>query len=394
MREIAISGIIGWDVVPQDLRKELDKANGGPVEIVINSPGGLVSDGIEMFNMLRNYKGETSARLSGYAMSMASYIPLACDSIVAEDNAVYMIHNVRGGVWGDHNEILKYGAYTQGLSRVLAKAYARRTGAGLDDICAQMDAETFFFGDEMVESGFVDSLVESQEETDKEAALSTARAAFESCHKTMASTDLAADLTKAAALAGCMEHKENKPRVPAQADPAEKGAQQMLTVEKLKAEHSDLVAAIVAEAQDGMISTDDLQQQVTTARAEGATAERERILSVEAQALPGHDDLVAELKADGKTTGPEAAVQILAAEKAANHGVARAMESGANQPVPAAEGGNGGNPVDPDAPIDERAKAEWSADKDLRAEFGGKFDSYLAWKKSDESGRSKVLGKK
>lgn len=47
----------------------------------------------------------------------------------------------------------------------------------------------------------------------------------------------------------------------------------------------------------------------------GATAERERIQSVEAQALPGHAALIEQLKYDGKTTGPEAAVKILQHEK-------------------------------------------------------------------------------
>ena len=51
-------------------------------------------------------------------------------------------------------------------------------------------------------------------------------------------------------------------------------------------------------------------------RAEGAASERARILAVEAQMLPGHAELIATLKADGKTTGPEAAAQVLAAERA------------------------------------------------------------------------------
>ncbi len=47
----------------------------------------------------------------------------------------------------------------------------------------------------------------------------------------------------------------------------------------------------------------------------GAKAERERIQAVEAQFLPGHEDLIAKLAFDGKTTGEQAAVAVLAAEK-------------------------------------------------------------------------------
>ena len=51
-------------------------------------------------------------------------------------------------------------------------------------------------------------------------------------------------------------------------------------------------------------------------RAAGSTAERERIQAVEAQAMPGHEALIAEMKFDGKTTGPEAAVAVLNAHRA------------------------------------------------------------------------------
>lgn len=50
-------------------------------------------------------------------------------------------------------------------------------------------------------------------------------------------------------------------------------------------------------------------------RAEGASAERARIQGVEAQSMRGHEALIASLKFDGKTTGAEAAMQVLAAEK-------------------------------------------------------------------------------
>lgn len=67
-------------------------------------------------------------------------------------------------------------------------------------------------------------------------------------------------------------------------------------------------------------------------RAEGASAERARIQAVEAQAMPGHEALIAALKFDGKTTGPEAAVAVLAAERATT--VARGAALAADAPVP------------------------------------------------------------
>lgn len=68
-------------------------------------------------------------------------------------------------------------------------------------------------------------------------------------------------------------------------------------------------------------------------RAEGADAERARILAVESQSMPGHEKLIAGLKADGKTSAAEAAMQVLAAEKGKLSGMAAALAADAPNPV-------------------------------------------------------------
>jgi ATP-dependent protease ClpP protease subunit len=330
MKQITISGIIGWDATAANLRDELKAAGGGPVELVISSPGGFVGEGLEMFNMVRNYKGQTTARLSGYAMSMASYIPLAADRIVAEDNAIYMIHNVRGGVWGDHNDILNFGESTKGMSRLIARAYAKKTGKSAEEIAEMMDKETYLFGEDIVDAGFADEVVEAAEkDDDDEAAALMAKMAFDDCMNRMAADVAAvkADLTKAAALAGRLT---TKPRAQAKPSPADKGAKDM-TLEQMRAEHPELVAAIEAEARAGMHTAEELD----SARSEGAAAENQRINDVRAQLIPGHEALIEQLAADGKTTGAQAAMAIIAAEKSQRIAAAAAIDEEAPAAVPA-----------------------------------------------------------
>lgn len=203
-KKIPISGVIGWDVSARTVRDALDEANGGDVEFVITSPGGFISTGLEIFNMIRDYPGKTTAVLNGFAMSMASYIPLACDCIKAADNAVFMIHNARGGVWGDHNEILGYGAFTKGLSGLLAKQYTKRTGKSLKEITDMMDKETFFFGDEIMAHGFCDEIMQTEDEKDSETALASAQAIYKEAYaKWTADTPAArSDMQQAMALLG------------------------------------------------------------------------------------------------------------------------------------------------------------------------------------------------
>lgn len=99
-----------------------------------------------------------------------------------------------------------------------------------------------------------------------------------------------------------------------------------LTAEELKAMNPALAAAFMEQGQ-AIGRADRLPEDTAKANAEGyangleegkklgADAERARIKDVEAQSLPGHTELIEQLKYDGKTTGPEAAVKILQVEK-------------------------------------------------------------------------------
>jgi signal peptide peptidase SppA len=73
---------------------------------------------------------------------------------------------------------------------------------------------------------------------------------------------------------------------------------------------------------------------LTQGRTEGATGERERIKAVETATLAGHEALIAALKFDGKTTGPEAAAQVVAAENVLRAGKLTALRAEAPAPVP------------------------------------------------------------
>ncbi len=202
MKTIAISGIIGWDVTAKDIRSELDKAKGEDIEVQVSSPGGLVTDGLEIYNLIKNYEGNKSSRLMGLAASMASYIVLAGDKVIAEDNAIYMIHNAMGIAWGDKNTMQKMSDILAGFSRIFAKAYARKSGKSIKEIEDLMDDETFYFGQEILDEGFVDEIVPAPEdaEKDKAAMLSMAMAQIEQCENHVRKTETMDHIFKIAAI--------------------------------------------------------------------------------------------------------------------------------------------------------------------------------------------------
>jgi hypothetical protein len=151
---------------------------------------------------------------------------------------------------------------------------------------------------------------------------------------------------------------------------------------QLAAEHPALVESILAEG-----------------RTAGATAERERILAIEAAAIPGHDALIAKLKGDSSVDAGAAALQILAAERTARVAAGDARASEAPAPlrlVPAATvqpSAAEKDQVDQSLPIEERCKQSWDKDAAIRAEFGT-LSAYTAHTRAAENGQVKVLNKR
>lgn len=149
-----------------------------------------------------------------------------------------------------------------------------------------------------------------------------------------------------------------------------------MNLEELRAAHPDLCAALVEEG-----------------RTVGATAERQRILAIEANTLPGHEALIAQFKADGATTPEMAAIAVLQAEREICAGRADKLVADAPKPVAHAAApveGAAAAAVDASLPLEERAKATWEKDAALRAEFG-QFETYLAFAKANAAGTVKLL---
>jgi signal peptide peptidase SppA len=151
---------------------------------------------------------------------------------------------------------------------------------------------------------------------------------------------------------------------------------------QLETEHP----ALFAELRDGF-------------RAEGATAERERIQAVENAALPGHEKLIASLKFDGKTDGGTAALAVLAAEKTKLGAAAATLSADAPAPVKPAATPAVEQPAktdlmaDKSKPIDERCKATWEGSAEIRAEFGS-LAAFTAFSRAQEAGQVRMLSKR
>lgn len=173
---IAISGEIGWDVWPEDIRRQINDAKGEDIEFQISSPGGYIYDGLEIFNLIRGYKGETTTVVVGMAASMASYLLMAGDIKKAMDNAIFMRHNARVFSGGDQHSHAKVVNILTGMSNLLAEAYIKQTGETPENAKLSMNNEDYYFGNQILEAGFVDEMInaDGDEKTEPTTAIANA----------------------------------------------------------------------------------------------------------------------------------------------------------------------------------------------------------------------------
>ena len=206
MKVIIIDGVIGWDVYGRSVRRALEAAGGEEIEIHIASPGGFVYDGLEVFNLIRDYNRDTAKAtiiLKGLAASMASYIAMAVPKSQrkAEDNAIFMIHNVWSFVAGDYRDMEKEAKEIERLTNLLAKKYTESTENSLDDVRKLMDDETWYYGDEILDAGFVSEIIKTESDDEKDSLVTTAQARVKNMFAKMKEHERAKeDLERAAAM--------------------------------------------------------------------------------------------------------------------------------------------------------------------------------------------------
>lgn len=189
MTRINLDGIVGWDILPANVARQIDEAE-GDIEIEMNSPGGYITDGLAIMNKIRSYKnGKIKAKIT-FAASMMTQIASACDEVECYENAVYMIHNAQGGGYGDHHKVKKVASRLESFTNMLANNYVNQSGISKEEILKMMDEETYLFGQDIVDKGFASAVIESGEsEVDEESAKALAHDMFNNCIEKISKKD-------------------------------------------------------------------------------------------------------------------------------------------------------------------------------------------------------------
>lgn len=177
MKQIDIRGVIVPDddlwiykwfditaTCPKMVRDALRDANGEDLEVLLNSNGGDVWSGQEIYTILRAYSGKILIKIQSLAASATAVIAMAGESEISPV-AQIMIHNVSSQARGDHRDMEHSSEVLRNSDQALATAFVLKTGKSESEILDMMAKETWLTAEQAVKEGFVDRIMFENSQT-------------------------------------------------------------------------------------------------------------------------------------------------------------------------------------------------------------------------------------
>jgi len=149
---------------PNSVSKVIDEANGEDLEVEINSGGGSVFAGSEIYTILKDYKGHVTVKIVGLAASAASVIAMAGNKVMMSPTAQMMIHNVSTYTSGDYRDMEHSAEVLKSANNTIANAYRLKTGKTQEELLKLMDNETWMTAQKAKELGFIDEIMFDEEQ--------------------------------------------------------------------------------------------------------------------------------------------------------------------------------------------------------------------------------------
>lgn len=155
---IAIYGEI-TPLLAESVRKQIENSNDEIVDVYINSPGGNVFAGLDIYRMLS--RRNVSIHIEGMAGSIASVIALAGNSKPSiSPTGSFMIHNPFTMVEGDYKQLSNMAKRLESYRDIIAEVYTSKTGMDRESITSMMDDETVIKADDALLLGFASEVRE------------------------------------------------------------------------------------------------------------------------------------------------------------------------------------------------------------------------------------------
>ncbi len=143
-------------------REELYSGKGN-ISVWINSPGGDMVTGAQIYNLIKDYKGKITVKIDGLAASAASVIAMAGDEVLMSPVSQLMIHNPFSCTIGDSNEMKRAADMLNEVKESIINAYELKTHLSRAKIARMMDDESWMNAYKAVNLGFADGILFSDD---------------------------------------------------------------------------------------------------------------------------------------------------------------------------------------------------------------------------------------
>lgn len=143
----------------------LDSLNHDEISLYINSPGGVITSGMAIYDTMNFIKSDVSTVCMGMAASMAAFL-LSCGEKGKRfclPNAEVMIHQPLGGAQGQATEIQIAAEHILNMKKKLNQILAKNTGKSLEEIEKDTERDHFLSAEEAKDYGLVDAVIEKIE---------------------------------------------------------------------------------------------------------------------------------------------------------------------------------------------------------------------------------------
>lgn len=154
-----------WGVSAKEVATALDllPESVQTIHLHINSPGGLIFEGIAIKNLLANHSAKVVAHVDGIAASIASLIAVGADELVMGQDSTLMIHDGSTAVWGNAGDLRAAAEVLDTLSDTIAGVYARKAGGASEEWREVMRGEKWYSAEAAVEAGLADRVAGAEE---------------------------------------------------------------------------------------------------------------------------------------------------------------------------------------------------------------------------------------
>ena len=137
------------------------------IAFYINSPGGVVTSGLSIYDTMQYIRPKVSTLVIGQAASMGSLLLTAGEAGMRHSlpNSRIMVHQPSGGYQGQATDIMIHAEETLKLKKRLNEIYVKHTGRKLKEVEAALERDNFMSPEDAKEWGLIDEIVEPRDKS-------------------------------------------------------------------------------------------------------------------------------------------------------------------------------------------------------------------------------------